>query len=242
MHFVGSLLTLYFEYFDLESIPHLWLQTAAVAIWVLLMLFVAWLVNRSANKDPEIVRKIVHIGTGNVILLAWWLDIPASVGITASIVASTVTLLSYRFPILPGINSVGRKSFGTFFYAVSIGILIAWFWRLQQPQYAVIGTLVMTWGDGFAALIGQRFGQHKYTIFDRQKSLEGSLTMAVVSFLVTSLILVSVQGNLWQTWLISLTVALTATCLEVFSFFGIDNLTVPLGSAALAFVLSQFLY
>lgn len=238
-HFVASLLT---SFFDLESISPLWLQSAAVAIWVLLMLFVAGLVNRFANKDPEILRKIVHIGTGNVILLAWWLDIPASVGITASIVASTVTLLSYRFPILPGINSVGRKSFGTFFYAVSIGILIAWFWTLQQPQYAVIGILVMTWGDGFAALIGQRFGQHKYTIFDRQKSWEGSLTMTVVSFLVTSLILVSVQGNLWQTWLISLTVALVATCLEVFSFLGIDNLTVPLGSAALAFVLSQFLY
>ncbi|MEI2582885.1 diacylglycerol/polyprenol kinase family protein [Scytonema sp. PRP1] len=229
------------SFFDLESISPLWLQSAAVAIWVLLMLFVAGLVNRFANKDPEILRKIVHIGTGNVILLAWWLDIPASVGITASIVASTVTLLSYRFPILPGINSVGRKSFGTFFYAVSIGVLIACFWT-QQPQYAVLGVLVMTWGDGFAALIGQRFGQHKYTIFDRQKSWEGSLTMTVVSFLITSLILVSVQGNLWQTWLISLTVALVATCLEVFSFVGIDNLTVPLGSAALAFVLSQFLY
>lgn len=237
-HFVASLLT---SFFDLESISPLWLQSAAVAIWVLLMLFVAGLVNRFANKDPEILRKIVHIGTGNVILLAWWLDIPASVGITASIVASTVTLLSYRFPILPGINSVGRKSFGTFFYAVSIGVLIACFWT-QQPQYAVLGVLVMTWGDGFAALIGQRFGQHKYTIFDRQKSWEGSLTMTVVSFLITSLILVTVQGNLWQTWLISLTVALVATCLEVFSFVGIDNLTVPLGSAALAFVLSQFLY
>ncbi|WP_026082882.1 diacylglycerol/polyprenol kinase family protein [Mastigocladopsis repens] len=230
------------SFFDLKSIPPLWLQSATVAIWVLFILLIAWVVNRFANKDPEIVRKIVHIGTGNVILLAWWLDIPPSVGITASIVASAVTLLSYRFPILPGINSVGRKSFGTFFYAVSIGVLIAWFWTLQQPQYAVLGILVMTWGDGLAALVGQKFGQHKYKVFDRQKSWEGSLTMTVVSFLITSLILVSVEGNIWQTWLISLTVGLVATGLEVFSFLGIDNLTVPLGSAALAYVLSQFLY
>lgn len=238
-YFVASLLS---SFPDLESIPPLWLQSATVAIWVLLMLFAAWVVNRFANKDPEIIRKIVHIGTGNVILLAWWLDIPAILGITASIVASAVTLLSYRFPILPGINSVGRKSFGTFFYAVSIGILIACFWTQQQPQYAVLGILIMTWGDGLAALVGQRIGQHKYKVFGRQKSWEGSLTMTVVSFLVTSLILVNVQGNLWQTWLISLAVALVATGLEVVSFLGIDNLTVPLGSAALAFVLSQFLY
>ncbi|ARV62266.1 phosphatidate cytidylyltransferase [Nostocales cyanobacterium HT-58-2] len=229
------------SFLDLESIPPLWLQSAGVAIWVLLVLFAAWVVNRFANKDPEIVRKIVHIGTGNVILLAWWLHIPARVGITASIVASTVTLLSYRFPILPGINSVGRKSLGTFFYSVSIGILIAWFWTLQQPQYAAIGILVMTWGDGLAALIGQKFGQHQYKVFGRQKSWEGSLAMTLVSFLITSMILVSVQGNLWQTWLISLMVAVVATSLEVFSFLGIDNLTVPLGSAALAYVLSQLI-
>ncbi len=225
---------------DLESIPPLWLQIASVAAWVSLILLIAGLVNRLAKDDPEIVRKIVHIGTGNVILLAWWLNIPASVGITASILASAVTLLSYRFPILPAINSVGRKSFGTFFYSVSIGILVAWFWYLQQPHYAALGILVMAWGDGLAALIGQRFGQHKYKIFGKQKSWEGSLAMTIASYVVSSLIFLSVEGNIWQTWVISLAVALVATGLETFSVVGIDNLTVPLGSAALAFFLQRF--
>jgi len=226
---------------DLESIPPLWLQIASVAVWVSLILLIAGLVNRLAKDDPEIVRKIVHIGTGNVILLAWWLNIPASVGITASILASAVTLLSYRFPILPAINSVGRKSFGTFFYSVSIGVLVAWFWHLQQPHYAALGILIMAWGDGLAALIGQRFGKHKYKVFGRQKSWEGSLAMTIASYIVSSLILLSFEGNIWQTWVISLAVALVATGLETFSVVGIDNLTVPLGSAALAFFLSQLI-
>ncbi|MBD0304169.1 MAG: phosphatidate cytidylyltransferase [Tolypothrix sp. T3-bin4] len=223
---------------DFTSIPVLWLQIAIAAIWVLLILLIAGVVNRFADK-PEIVRKIVHIGTGNVILIAWWLDIPASVGITASILASAITLLSYRLPILPGINSVGRQSLGTFFYSVSFGILVAWFWYLQQPQYAALGILVMTWGDGLAALIGQRFGKHKYKVFGTEKSWEGSLTMMLVSYVVSSLILVGTQGNSWQTWVISLIVAVIATALEAVSFLGIDNLTVPLGSAALGFFLSQ---
>jgi phytol kinase len=223
---------------DFTSIPVFWLQIASAAIWVLLILLIAWVVNRFADK-PEIVRKIVHIGTGNVILIAWWLDIPASVGITASILASAITLLSYRLPILPGINSVGRQSLGTFFYSVSFGILVAWFWYLQQPQYAALGILVMTWGDGLAALIGQRFGKHKYKVFGTEKSWEGSLTMMFVSYVVSSLILVGTQGNSWQTWVISLIVAVIATALEAVSFLGIDNLTVPLGSAALAYFLSH---
>lgn len=224
----------------LASIPTLWLQLAVVGVWVGIILLIAGWLNRSFSDDPELIRKVVHIGTGNVILLAWWLDIPAWVGISASILASAVTLLSYQFPILPGINSVGRKSLGTFFYAVSIGLLVAWFWAIAQPQYAALGILVMTWGDGLAALIGQRFGKHPYTVWGVKKSWEGSLAMFLVSCIVSSLILLTLQGNLWLTALVSLAVATVATGLEAFSLYGIDNLSVPLGSAALAFFLCQF--
>ncbi len=222
----------------LESVPDMWLQVALASAWLGAVLLLAVIVNRYTAANSEIKRKIVHIGTGNVILLAWWLHMPAWIGITASILASAVTLLSYKFPILPGINSVGRQSLGTFFYAVSIGLLINWFW-LQQPHYAVLGVLVMTWGDGLAALIGQRFGKHLYQIWGMNKSWEGSLTMVLISFIVSSLIFLGVQGNVWQTWVVSIAVALVATSLEAFSKFGIDNLTVPLGSAALGFVLNQ---
>ena len=225
----------------LASIPLLWLQIVVVGVWLGIILLIAGWLSLVIKADPELSRKVVHIGTGNVILLAWWLQIPAWVGIAASILAGMVTLLSYRFPLLPGINSVGRKSLGTFFYAVSIGVLVAWFWYLQQPQYAVLGILVMTWGDGLAALVGQRFGKHHYQVWQTQKSWEGSLTMLLVSSIVSSLILLSVQGNVWQTWLVSLVVAAVATGLEAFSLYGIDNLTVPLGSAALGFLLIQML-
>lgn len=222
-------------------IPSLWFKIAIAAVWVGAIVLTAELLHRYTATDPEKIRKVVHIGTGQVILLAWWLEIPAWVGIIASILASSVTLLSYKFPILPGINSVGRKSLGTFFYALSIGILVAWFWTIQQPQYAAIGILVMTWGDGLAALIGQKFGKHPYKIGGIQKSWEGSLTMALASYLVTSLILFAVQGNIWQTYVVPIAVALVATGLEAFSKLGVDNLTVPVGSAALCFLLIEIL-
>lgn len=226
---------------NFSFISSLWFKIAIAAVWVGGIVLIAELLHRYTTTDPEKIRKIVHIGTGQVILLAWWLAIPAWVGIAASILASTIALLSYKFPILPGINSVGRKSLGTFFYALSIGILVAWFWYIQQPYYAAIGILVMTWGDGLAALIGQKYGKHLYKIGGIQKSWEGSLTMAIVSFFVTSVILVAVQGNSWQIYLVSLAVALVATALESFSKLGIDNLTVPIASAALCFSLLQIL-
>lgn len=237
--YLYSVVSLLSSFADLEFTLPVWQQVTVVTTWVLLILAIASMVNRFINPNPELLRKIVHIGTGNVILFAWLLDMPAYIGITASILAGVVTLLSFLFPILPAINSVGRRSLGTFFYAVSIGILVAWFWRVQQPEYAALGILIMAWGDGLAALIGQRFGKHKYKYWGGQKSWEGSLTMAITSFVISVLILVSIKGNYWQVWLVSLLVALAATALEAFSFLGIDNLTVPIGSAAVAFWLMQ---
>jgi phytol kinase len=210
---------------------------AIAATWLAIVGLLAAVLKRW-TADPEVIRKVVHIGTGNIILLAWWLKIPTWVGISASVLFSLVALLSYVLPILPGINSVGRKSLGTFFYAVSIGVLIALFWQ-SYPQYAAIGILTMTWGDGLAALVGQRWGKHPYKLWGIQKSWEGSLAMALTSYGVSSLVLWAIQGNCWQTWLISVGIALIATGLEAFSKLGVDNLTVPLGSAIAAFLLNE---
>lgn len=220
------------------TLPPLGVPVAIAAAWLVSVgLLAEWLYRHNAGS--EVARKVVHIGVGNVILFAWWFQIPAWVGIAASIFFSIVTFLSYQFPILPSINGIGRKSLGTFFYAVSIGVLVAWFWTIGQPAYAALGILVMTWGDGLAGLIGQKFGTHLYRLWGMQKSWEGTLTMAIVSYAVSVLIFLAVAGTVWQTWLLPIAIALVATGLEAFSKFGIDNLTVPIGSAALGFLLFQ---
>ena len=226
---------------SLTEIHSLGFQIPLVAGWLGLILVVAEGLNRVFSVNAEVSRKIVHIGTGNVILFAWWLNIPTWVGIAASVISGIIALISYQTPILPSINSVGRKSLGTFFYAISIGVLIGWVWTIKQPQYAALGILIMAWGDGLAAVIGQRWGQHKYQVFGNRKSWEGSLTMLFVSFVVSGIILLATQGNNQITWSIAIAVAITATGLETFSKYGIDNLTVPLGSASLAFFLNQIL-
>lgn len=215
-------------------------QGALVLAWLTLVGGTSEVLRR-LNYGPEITRKVVHIGAGHVILIAWWLSVPAWASIAASVACSAVALLSYRFPLLPGINSVGRKSLGTFFYALSIGVLVSWFWPLAQPQYAAIGILTMTWGDGLAALVGQRYGQHPYQIWGEKKSLEGSLTMFLISYVVCAGILYSVQGAVAATWLVAAAAATVATALESVSKYGVDNLSVPLGTAAICFWLNQWI-
>lgn len=216
------------------------LSLPLILFYLTVLVLAAEGLNRLTDTHGEFTRKIVHIGSGNVVLLAWWLQIPTTIGIGAAIVAGIIALLSYSVPILPSLNSVGRKSLGTFFYAVSFGVLFACFWT-KYPEFTVMGILIMAWGDGLAAVVGQRFGQHPYEIFGGKKSLEGSLTMFLVSFLMAGLILTSTQGNPLSSWGIALVVAMVATGLESFSWLGIDNLLVPLGSTFCAFYLSRII-
>lgn len=222
-----------------ETAVPLWMSSGLVVAWLGLVLAAAEGLYRYRNLDPEFSRKIVHIGTGNVILIAWAFEIPAWVGISAAIAAGTVALVSYWLPLLPGVNSVGRKSLGTFFYAVSIGTLIALFWQ-RAPYYTALGILIMTWGDGCAALVGLRFGRHPYRVLGMTKSLEGTLAMFATSYLVSLLTLLASGAGLANVAIVSLAVAAAATVLESFSVLGLDNFTVPVGSAAIAFGLQYY--
>jgi phytol kinase len=223
--------------FQNSQILPVWLSVGLILLYLLTLVVLAEFISHVGKKKPETTRKIVHIGSGHVVLLAWWFQIPAWIGVGASLVAGSMAIIAYFFPILPSINSVGRKSLGTLFYALSIGILIAYFWSIDHPEYAAIGVMIMTWGDGLAALIGQKYGKHPYQLWGINKSWEGSLTMFVVSFLVSTLILGGVEGISFIILLISLAIAFVATLLETVSWWGIDNLTVPLTSAFFCFFL-----
>ncbi len=217
-------------------------QLVYYSLWIGLVVGLAELLRRR-EVDSEITRKIVHIGVGNSIVLAWILQMPRMIGIGASVVAACVALISYQIDLFQSVNGVGRHSFGTFFYAISIGLLIALFWFPEQglQPFAVVGILVMTWGDALAALVGQTWGRHPYQLGSIQKSWEGSVTMALVSVVVTMVVLGAAFG--WSSaigWVAVLT-GVTAAVLEILSWRGVDNVTVPLASGVLSYWLSGWL-
>nr|WP_249214012.1 MULTISPECIES: diacylglycerol/polyprenol kinase family protein [unclassified Synechocystis] len=213
----------------------LWMAVGLAATYLGAVVLTAELLNRLSPSPAEVTRKIVHIGAGQVVLIAWWLDIPGWVGAIAGVFAAGIALLSYRLPILPSLESVGRHSYGTLFYALSIGLLVGGFFSVGLPVFAAIGILVMAWGDGMAALVGQKWGRHRYEVFGFRKSWEGTLVMVLASFLVTVALLGYTFGFTASCFVVAGMVAIASAGLESFSRWGIDNLTVPMGSALIAF-------
>jgi len=219
----------------------LWQQILWYALWLGCVFTLAEIL-RVRQCDEEIVRKVIHIGVGNIIWLAWLWQVPQILAVGFSALFSLLALLSYRIKFLPSLNGAGRQSFGAFFYAVSFAILMAVFWRDPHRVFAVIGILVMTWGDALAALVGKRWGSHSYEWVGVRKSWEGSLTMWGISSFVVGGILIGVFGFSWTSLGLGAGIGAVVALVEVFSWQGVDNITLPAMSAGLSFAAWWFLW
>ena len=197
-----------------------------ILLWISLTLLASTLTKILQPKEEELSRKIIHIGTGPVILLAWLFDLPRNIAISAAAFITIALGVNYQFRLLPDIEDIKRKSFGTIAYGISITLLLQLFW----PRYASsisIGVLSMAFGDGLAGLIGRSINSPKWSVLGQTKSIVGTLTMASVVAITTSII--SSTNNLGIQPLEILVISLIATFLEQISPWGIDNLTVPIG-------------
>ena len=198
---------------------------------ILLYLFSIFLVSvifKKFNENSrEIVRKIIHIGVGPLIPIAQWLKIDQNAALFFTGIISLLVLINYIFKIIPTIEDVERKSYGTLFYCLSLFILIYLFWD-KDPYALVTGFFIMTFGDGLAGLIGKSFNSKNWIFFKQKKSLFGTSTMFLTSLIVVCSIGYAQQKSFNLNYF---TIAFFATLLEQFSILGIDNLIVPISSA-----------
>jgi len=210
------------------------LGVAAVLAWLAAVLLTALAVRRRWPQQREWSRKVVHIGTSAVVLLAWAFAIPRGLALGAAALVTLGTALNHRFRLLPAVEDVGRHSYGTIAYGASITILLALFWP-QQPLPVAGGVLVMACGDGLAGLVGPQIQSARWQIFGQTKSLAGTAAMALTSWLVLALLIGVAQGTgaAAPSLVAAAAIAIAATGLEQLSGFGLDNLSVPLATAYL---------
>ncbi len=196
---------------------------------------------RRGGVSQRISRKVVHVGAGMWVFGILSLFSSWQFGIIPFATFILVNALLYRFRLAKGIDATDSTP-GTVYFALAITLLFALLWRPQGPidrvPAAVAGAMALTWGDALAALVGQRYGRHHYTIAGSTRSLEGSATMFVVSALACWLVLTLLPGSALAPFapavgagralLVALLAAGAGTLAEAVSPRGLDNLSVPL--------------
>ncbi len=205
------------------------LGVAAVAAWLSLLAVGALAVRKRWNGQREWSRKLVHIGTGAVVPIAWAFGISQAIAVPAAGTITMLAALNHRIRVIPAIEDVDRHSYGTIAYGASITALLWLYWP-QQPAAVAAGVLVMALGDGLAGLLGPLVPSFSWSVLQQRKSLVGTGAMAAASLLVLlALRAVSLTLGLPAPPAEALlAIAASAVVLEQCAVVGLDNFTVPL--------------
>ena len=202
------------------------LGLALVYIYVAILLVIT---EKLLNKYPTLGRKILHIMTGNI---AFLLPIFQTREIMAFLAAGPFILFTFLMSPYTPIKSIRGKTssvghgMGLVYYAISWTILAYVFF--DDKVVIAIGILAMSYGDGFASLIGSRYGKKKFNIYNDQKSYIGSISMFIFSLIMFIVALLFYEFTINMTVIIILIVtALSSTAAEIITPKGLDNLSVP---------------
>jgi len=219
-------------------------------VYPTVLLLVAELLRRYARVSPDLTRKFVHVGAGmwtwGALALfesPWWRVVP----FTAFIL---INYLNYRTRLVRSVETGGA---GTVWFALSCALLFLILAGSSQPTTYVVfvGLMAMTWGDAAAALIGQPLGRHPYHVYPAGRaggrSVEGSAAMLLVSAVAISLTLFYLNANYFGSSFATATLlafalllAVCATLIEAVTAHGLDNMTVPLLTSGLGWLLLSY--
>lgn len=179
----------------------------------------------------------------------WQASLMVVVGI--SLLALPVLKLAERVPLLMKLSiSRSRGSREVikqmlYFHGVFI-ILILLFqaWWPQNEYHALLGIVVLAFGDSSAAIIGKYLGRINYrgVVFSRAKTLEGSIGFIVFSFVPVLLTLYLLTDyGIYLIFLVATILVLVAAFVEALSRRGLDTITIPL-TVALISVFLEYLF
>ena len=209
-----------------------WLGIIVSYIYIALVIIGAKVFEK---KGKEASRKFIHIMLGN-----WWLIAMyffTNVWFAAFVPATFIIInyMSYKKNLIKVMERDEQDGLGTVYYAIALLMLvIVSFGVYKQPSLGLVPTLVMAYGDGFAAIMGKLIKSKRYKLGETKKSFAGSFTMFVISALIIGSYLAFYHDTIfWTTphWtVVTCLMAFAITAIEAISGKGTDNITVPIST------------
>ena len=214
---------------------------ASIVSFIFLSLFTISAILRKRGVKVEVTRKFVHFGGAFVtiffpfILKSHWTVFALSISF------ALLMFLTQKSGLLQSVHGVTRKSDGVIYHPIAIYLCFLYSQFLGQPWFYVISILILAISDALAALVGKNYGAYEYLVeTEIRKTVEGSVTFFLTSFLIVHLILLlcaGIEGP--ESVCIALLISIIVTIFEGVSLKGADNLFIPLGTM---FILSKNLH
>lgn len=199
-----------------------------IAVSYLFIFIIMILAKFFKKTGKETSRKFIHI-----MLCNWWFIAMYFFDnwIWAAFVPATfvvINFISYKKNLI-GVMERERseeEGLGTVYYAITLLILAITTFAMKRPELGLLPVLIMGYGDGMAAVVGKTIPSKKYKVGKTTKTIAGSLTMFIISFITLALSfwVLGISFGLVK----ALVMAIILTLLEGIAGKGTDNLLVPL--------------
>lgn len=203
------------------------MRIVATVLVVFLLLLTGELWWRKQKLHTEFTRKFVHITVGTFV--AFWPFFLTWQEIRLLSVAFLIVVVASKYlKVFRAIHTVQRPTWGELFFALSVGLVT--FITHDKWIYAA-ALLQMSLADGFAAVVGTRYGQRfRYIVFGHAKSILGTFTFLIVSAAI--LVWFARESGQHLKWTFILDLSVVASMIENLGVAGLDNLLVPVAIAA----------
>lgn len=229
--------------------------------YVSLTIFIPVFLKKRGLISKFQARKIVHFFAGLIVLIVPFFVMPlyaVFIALSMAIMVyfssrdSSVKQLQELYESIgeEAEEKVGRLQ-GPFYYSVSITLLIALFvlFAPDRLYFPICGILIMIVSDTFASVIGKKYGRRKIVIAytGATRTLEGSLTffasafaLCFAAFSFFGLLNPVNQHQLtFETVLAySFITSMSGTLIELLSPSTVDDLTVPIATTLVIYLLS----
>ncbi len=196
-----------------------------------LVIGIAVLLRRFTGFSSEFIRKFIHIGVSNwwFILMAWMDNLwYALAGPVVFIILNSVMTFGGYGGFL-GMNDK-KRNYGLIYFPISLLILVLLVYNGKlAAAAATIGVLSMGYGDGLAAIVGHAWGKRKLPFLTGGKTWLGTVVMFFVVVVVAYVF--APMSEVPYRLVVAVTTGLVGAFLEAATPLGLDNVTVPLGTA-----------
>lgn len=227
------------------------LEFAGLLLYFIVSIFVVLIIRKWIKLPRELSRKLLHI-----VLLCSTLYLFYGFSTWQHAALASLVFVILVYPILALLERFKlyaralverergevKRSLITAYSMYLFIILITWAW-LDIKYVGLAAVFAWGFGDAAAALVGKRFGKHHFKLpfVDPKKSLEGTASMLLVSFLSVLLVLLFNVSMPWFAYFtISLSTAIVTAFVELITNDGFDTITCPF--AALGTLLPLILF
>lgn len=202
--------------------------------------------------ESKLSRKFIHIGTGPLFVLCWFLfdDAPSARWLAALVpFAITVQFALIGFGVIKDDASVKSMSRtgdpreilrGPLYYGIMFVVLTLLFWK--DSPVGIVALMMMCGGDGIADVVGRRIKSPKL-LWSSEKSVAGSLGVFVGGWVLSALMLfVYVTFDVFPApftnYLVPLVlIALVSALIESLRYKDIDNVTMTVAAAVMGWLI-----